>query len=129
MVRTWSSMEAFWSLSMAAMSGRPPLRSTMGDFDFGLRSSAAGDSVWLARGAVGTCTRSLHEELIRLPWAGSRLWSTNELAAGPWAIHTRRWAVPVPPTYWISLCAERGGHGAGARLRRRTKPPDPRRLR
>ena len=34
------------ALSIAALSGRPPLLSMMGDFDFGLRADAAGHSVW-----------------------------------------------------------------------------------
>jgi hypothetical protein len=128
MVRTWSSMAVFCRpFDRGAV--RPPLLSMMGDFDFGLRADAAGHSVWLARGAVGTCAHSLHEELLRLRRACSRLWSTNERAPEPWAIYTRRWAVPLPPVYRISLCAERGVHAVVARLRHRTQPPDPRRLR
>ena len=76
-------------------------------------------------GAVGTCAHSLHEELLRLRRACSRLWSTNERAPEPWAIYTRRWAVPLPPVYRISLCAERGVHAVVARLRHRTQPPIP----
>ena len=129
MVCTRSSMAEFCSPLDGGDVGSATFASMMGDFDFGLPACAAGHSVWLAGGAVGTCTHSLHEELLRLLMACSRLWSTNELAPGPWAIHTRRWAVPLPTVYWISLWAERGLHALVARLRHRTRPPGLRRLR
>jgi GT2 family glycosyltransferase len=82
----------------------PAFVQQMGDFDYGLRAGAAGCSVWIAPGTVGTCAshpkrrtaeRPLGEEL-------RRLWSVKELKPGPWAVYSRRWAGRLWPMYWLS---------------------------
>jgi GT2 family glycosyltransferase len=82
----------------------PAFVQQMGDFDYGLRAGAAGCSVWVAPGTVGTCAshpqrrpaeRPLGEEL-------RRLWSVKELKPGPWAVYSRRWAGRLWPMYWLS---------------------------
>jgi GT2 family glycosyltransferase len=81
-----------------------------GDYDYGLRARAAGCSVWVAPGTVGTCAshperrtdeRPLGEEL-------RRLWSLKQLKAGPWAVYSRRWAGRLWPMYWLSPYVRRG---------------------
>jgi hypothetical protein len=129
MVRTWSSFGGVCSPFDGGDVGPATFASMMGDFDFGIPACATGHSVGLARGAVGRCAHSGHEQLLRPQRASRVLWSTNELAPRPWAIHTRRWAVPLPPVYRISLFAERGLHAVVARLRHRTQPQGPRRPR
>ena len=82
----------------------PAFVQQMGDFDYGLRARAAGCSVWVAPGTVGTCAsnplrrtdeRPLGEEL-------RQLWSLKELKPGPWAVYSRRWAGKLWPMYWLS---------------------------
>ena len=82
----------------------PAFVQQMADFDYGLRARAAGCSVWVAPGTVGTCAsdpkrrpgeRTLVEEL-------RRLWSVKELKPGPWAVYSRRWAGRLWPLYWLS---------------------------
>jgi GT2 family glycosyltransferase len=82
----------------------PAFVQQMADFDYGLRARAAGCSVWVAPGTVGTCAshpkrrpgeRPLVEEL-------RRLWSVKELKPGPWAAYSRRWAGRLWPLYWLS---------------------------
>jgi GT2 family glycosyltransferase len=81
-----------------------------GDFDYGLRARAAGCSVWIAPGMIGTCAS--HPE--RRPGEQSlsaelrRLWSTKELSPGPWAVYSRRWAGRLWPLYWLSPYLRRG---------------------
>jgi GT2 family glycosyltransferase len=88
----------------------PAFVQQMGDFDYGLRARAAGCSVWVAPGTVGTCAshparrpreRPLGEEL-------RRLWSTKELSPVPWAVYSRRWAGRLWPVYWLSPYLRRG---------------------
>jgi GT2 family glycosyltransferase len=82
----------------------------MGDFDYGLRARAAGCSVWIAPGTVGTCAshperrpgeQPLGEEL-------RQLWSTKELTPRSWAVFCRRWAGRLWPLYWLSPYVRRG---------------------
>jgi GT2 family glycosyltransferase len=82
----------------------PAFVQQMADFDYGLRARAAGCSVWIAAGTVGTCAshpkrrpgeRPLVEEI-------RRLWSVKELKPGPWAVYSRRWAGALWPLYWLS---------------------------
>jgi GT2 family glycosyltransferase len=95
----------------------PAFVQLMGDFDYGLRARAAGCSVWLARGTVGTCSQNPpHDESVPLLKAWRQLWSTKELALGPWATYTRRWAGPLWPVYWFSPYARRGSRAVVARL-------------
>jgi GT2 family glycosyltransferase len=88
----------------------PAFVQQMGDFDYGLRARAAGCSVWVAPGTIGTCAshprrrpgeQPLSEEL-------RRLWSTKELSPGPWAVYSRRWAGRLWPVYWLSPYVRRG---------------------
>ena len=82
----------------------PAFVQRLGDFDYGLRARAAGCSVWVAPGTVGTCAshpkrrtdeQPLGEEL----W---RIWSLKQLKPGPWAVYSRRWAGRFWPMYWLS---------------------------
>lgn len=88
----------------------PAFVQQMGDFDYGLRARAAGCSVWVAPGTVGTCAshperrpgeRPVLEEL-------RELWSIKTLSPRPWAVYTRRWAGPLWPLYWASPYLRRG---------------------
>jgi GT2 family glycosyltransferase len=76
----------------------------MGDFDYGLRARAAGCSVWIAPGTVGTCASHPERRTDQQPLSRElrRLWSTKELSPGPWAVFTRRWAGRLWPVYWLS---------------------------
>jgi GT2 family glycosyltransferase len=108
----------------------PAFIQLMGDFDYGLRARAAGCSVWLAPGTVGTCAQNPPpDESIRLLQAWSRLWSTKELALGPWATYTRRWAGPLWPVYWLSPYMRRGVRAVMARLPHRSQRADSQELR
>jgi GT2 family glycosyltransferase len=88
----------------------PAFVQQMGDFDYGLRARAAGCSVWIAPGTVGTCAshperrpgeRPLGEEL-------RQLWSIKELTPRSWAVFCRRWAGRLWPLYWLSPYVRRG---------------------
>ena len=81
----------------------PAFVQQMGDFDYGLRARAAGCSVWVAPGTVGTCAHPerrpgdrAHVEEVR------RLWSVKELKPGPWAVYSKRYAGRLWPLYWLS---------------------------
>jgi GT2 family glycosyltransferase len=76
----------------------------MGDFDYGLRARAAGCSVWVAPGTVGTCRSDPERGTDERPLGDQlrRLWSLKQLKPGPWAVYTRRWAGKLWPMYWLS---------------------------
>jgi GT2 family glycosyltransferase len=82
----------------------PAFVQQMGDHDYGLRARAAGCSVWIAPGTLGTCAPNLRrppgEEPFLQEW--QRVWSTKELLPGPWAVFSRRWAGRLWPVYWLS---------------------------
>ena len=88
----------------------PAFVQCMGDFDYGLRARAAGCSVWIAPGTLGTCAshperrpgdQPLGEEL-------RHLWSIKELTPRSWAVFCRRWAGRLWPLYWLSPYVRRG---------------------
>lgn len=82
----------------------PAFVQQMGDYDYGLRARAAGCSIWIAPGTIGTCAshpeRRTDQQLLIEEWR--RLWSTRELPPGPWAVFTRRWAGKLWPLFWLS---------------------------
>jgi GT2 family glycosyltransferase len=82
----------------------PAFVQQMGDFDYGLRARAAGCSVWVAPGTVGTCAshRERHADEQPLGEELRRLWSLKQLKPGPWAVYCRRWAGRLWPVYWLS---------------------------
>jgi GT2 family glycosyltransferase len=86
----------------------PAFVQQMGDFDYGLRARAAGCSVWVAPGTVGTCAHptSGPGERARVDDL-RRLWSVKELKPGPWAVYSRRHAGRLWPLYWLSPYARR----------------------
>jgi GT2 family glycosyltransferase len=75
-----------------------------GDYDYGLRARAAGCSVWVAPGMVGTCASHPERRTDERPLGDElrRLWSLKQLKAGPWAVYSRRWAGRLWPMYWLS---------------------------
>ena len=81
-----------------------------GDFDYGLRARAAGCSVWIAPGTVGTCAPHPKRRPGEQPLGDElrRLWSIKELPPGPWAVYSRRWAGRLWPVYWLSPYVRRG---------------------
>jgi GT2 family glycosyltransferase len=87
----------------------PAFTHAAGDYDYGLRARAAGCSVWITPGTIGTCDSNpaggdeqpLLEEL-------RRLWSTKELPPRSWATYCRRWAGRLWPVYWLSPYLRRG---------------------
>jgi len=97
----------------------PAFIQQMGDHDYGLRARAVGCTVWIAPGTIGTCAshplRRPGEEPLATEWR--RLSSTKELAPGPWAVFTRRWAGRLWPVYWLSPYVRRGLRIAKERLR------------
>jgi GT2 family glycosyltransferase len=108
----------------------PAFVQQMGDYDYGLRARAAGCSVWIAPGTVGTCATNPPPTPGKEPFLQEwrRLWSTKELLPGPWAVFSRRWAGRLWPVYWLSpylraglrLLRGRIRAGRAARTRRRT---------
>jgi GT2 family glycosyltransferase len=81
-----------------------------GDFDYGLRARAAGCSVWVAPGMIGTCASHPERRTDQQPLGEElrRLWSTKELSPGSWAVYSRRWAGRLWPLYWLSPYLRRG---------------------
>jgi GT2 family glycosyltransferase len=88
----------------------PAFVQQFGDFDYGLRARAAGCSVWIAPGTVGTCAthplRRPGEQPFLQEWR--RRWSTKELSPRPWAVFARRWAGGLWPVYWLSPYVQTG---------------------
>ncbi len=81
----------------------PGYQHSMGDYDYGLRATAAGFGVWVAPGTVASCPSnpgfvpsgtSVKEEF-------SRLRGTKHLPPGEWLQFVRRWGGPVWPVYWL----------------------------
>ena len=96
----------------------PAFRQQMGDFDYGLRARAAGCSIVVAPGTVGTCAdhpprrtdeQPLTDELMRLG-------SLKELWPASWATFTRRHAGPFWPAYFLSPYIQRGARLVGERV-------------
>jgi GT2 family glycosyltransferase len=85
----------------------PAFVQQMGDYDYGLRARAAGCSVWIAPGTVGTCAHPTRRPGERRVDELRRLWSVKELKPGPWAVYCRRYAGPLWPVYWLSPYARR----------------------
>jgi GT2 family glycosyltransferase len=88
----------------------PAFVQQMGDLDYGLRARAAGCSIWIAPGMVGTCAsnpkRRPGEQPFLAEWR--QLWSIKALPPGPWAVYARRWAGWLWPVYWLSPYVRRG---------------------
>jgi GT2 family glycosyltransferase len=82
----------------------PAFVQQMGDYDYGLRARAAGCSVWLAPGTIGTCATNPAPAAGERPFLEEwrRIWSVKELRPGPWAVFSRRWAGRLWPVYWAS---------------------------
>jgi GT2 family glycosyltransferase len=88
----------------------PAFTQQMGDFDYGLRARAAGCSVWITPGTIGTCASHPPRRTDQQPLLHElrRLWSVKELAPRPWATFTRRWGGTLWPLYWLSPYVRRG---------------------
>jgi len=78
----------------------------MGDFDYGLRARAAGCSVWLAAGVVGTCERNIPGCTFGGNWVSWRDYWQRMI--GPKGLPPRAWRAyagfhggPLWPIYWI----------------------------
>jgi GT2 family glycosyltransferase len=102
----------------------PAFVQQMGDFDHGLGACAAGRSVWVAPGTVGTCALHPERRSDEQPLGEElrRLWSTKELAPGPWAVYSRRWAGRLWPVYWLNPYVRRGVRLAAERTPLRRPP-------
>lgn len=100
----------------------PNYRQQMGDHDYGLRARAAGCTVWVAPGTIGTCAshplRPTDQQPFMQEW--SRSWSVKEQPFRPWAVFSRRWAGPLWPVYWASPYLRRGVRLARERMRLRS---------
>jgi GT2 family glycosyltransferase len=90
----------------------------MGDLDYGLRARAAGCSVWVAPGTIGTCAKHPARRTDQQPLRDElrRLWSTKELPPGPWATFTRRWGGTLWPLRWASPYLKRSARLAAERV-------------
>ena len=88
----------------------PAFVQQMGDYDYGLRARAAGCSVWIAPGTIGTCASHPRRRTDRGPLLAElrRLWSVKELSPRPWMVFVRRWAGGLWPVYWLSPYVRRG---------------------
>jgi len=93
----------------------------MGDYDYGLRARAAGCTVWIAPGTIGTCASHPERRTDQQPLFAElrRLWSTKELALRPRAVFARRWGGALWPLYWLSPYLRRGAVLVLERLRPR----------
>jgi len=107
----------------------PAYRHALGDFDYGLRARAAGCSVWMAPGTVGTCPQNptaspapgLAAELRRVR-------GVKVLPPADWRVFARRWAGPAWPAYWASPYLRRALRALALRPRARAVGlPAPRR--
>jgi GT2 family glycosyltransferase len=75
----------------------------MGDYDFGLRAGAAGCSIWMAPGTVGTCARNeAPEPATSVRESLKRLRGPKGLPFEEWSLLARRWAGPLWPVYAVS---------------------------
>ena len=106
----------------------PAFVQQMGDYDYGLRARAAGCSVWVAPGTIGTCAshppRRPGERPFLQEWR--QLWSVKELTPRAWAVFARRWGGRLWPLYWLSPYVRRGVMLLGERTRvRRTSASTP----
>jgi GT2 family glycosyltransferase len=102
----------------------PAFVQQMGDHDYGLRARAAGCSVWIAPGTLGTCAPNLRRPPGEAPFLQEwrRVWSTKELLPGPWAVFSRRWAGRLWPVYWLSPYLRAGFRLLRGRLHTRRAP-------
>lgn len=93
----------------------------MGDHDYGLRARAAGCTVWVAPGTIGTCAqhppRRTDQQPFMQEW--SRSWSVKQQPFRPWAVFSRRWAGPLWPIFWASPYLRRGVRLAEQRIAQR----------
>lgn len=98
----------------------PVYQHAMGDFDYGLRARAAGCSIWLAPGTVGTCPPNPGPQLDGRPLRDQlrTLVGVKGLPPADWRTFARRWAGPAWPVYWASPYLRRGAGLVAARLRR-----------
>lgn len=82
----------------------------MGDYDYGLRARAAGCSVWMAPGTVGTCPPNPGLQPNGAPLGAQlrRLSSVKGLPPTDWRLFASRWAGPAWPLYWASPYLRRG---------------------
>ena len=81
----------------------------LGDFDYGLRASAAGIPIWVTPGTIGTCATHPPRLTAEQSLAAEirRLWSHKELPVGPWKTFARRWGGSLWPAYFLSPYARR----------------------
>lgn len=88
----------------------PAFVQCMGDFDYGLRARAAGCSVWIAPGMLGSCASHPERRPGVQPLGDElrHLWSIKELTPRSWAVFCRRWAGRLWPLYWLSPYVRRG---------------------
>jgi GT2 family glycosyltransferase len=103
----------------------PAFVQQMGDYDYGLRARAAGCSVWIAPGTIGTCASHPRRRPEEQPLLGElrRLWSLKELSPRPWMVFARRWAGGLWPMYWLSPYMRRGARMLVGRLKSRGRRP------
>lgn len=82
----------------------PSFRQQWGDQDYGLRTRAAGGSVWVAPGTFGACPRNPEAVYGQRPLGAElrSLTSVKQLPPRDWATFNRRWAGPLWPVYWAS---------------------------
>ncbi len=96
----------------------PGYSHAMGDLDYGLRARAAGCSVWLTPGTVGTCPDNPGVEMTgTLTEQWHRLHGVKGLPPADWRIFARRWAGPAWPVYWASPYVRRMSRSVARRLR------------
>lgn len=98
----------------------PAYRHAMGDFDYGLRARAAGCSVWMAPGTVGTCPQNPLASPAPGPGAElRRQQGVKVLPPADWRVFARRWAGPAWPAYWVSPYVRRASRALAAQAHRR----------
>ena len=83
----------------------PTFTHSMGDYDYGLRVSAAGFGVWVAPGIQGTCPSNpgfVPEVGGGVRQEFSRLRGTKHLPPSEWRVFVQRWGGVAWPAFWIS---------------------------
>lgn len=80
---------------------------SMGDFDYGLRASKAGFSIWVAPGFIGTCENdhsiqgSYHDTTLPLMTRWEKIISKRGLPLKDWRLFCQRHAGFFWPVFWV----------------------------
>ncbi len=85
----------------------PTFSHTFGDFDYGLRASRLGCTVWVVPGVVGTCARNpiagtWQDRSLPLRARLRKVLSPKGIPPREWLVFTRRHGGRLWPIYWVA---------------------------